>query len=145
MMTMQKTPEPAQPTAWLTALAARLPRLGTNYLVLAGGECVAKALGFIGFVTLGRLLGVEAYGQVEFVLATMVFFTLPVDFGLGTYGAREVARRPERAAALLQEVSSLRLLLACLSFALLALLATTLIERQDTRWLLLLYGAGLFA
>ena len=61
------------------------------------------------------LLGPEEYGFVEFTLAVMVFFILPVDLGLGSYGAREIARNPERASRLLHEITGLRLVLAICS------------------------------
>ncbi|MFN2433046.1 MAG: oligosaccharide flippase family protein [Gemmatimonadota bacterium] len=120
-------------------------RLARGYLLLGGGELLAKLLTFTAFVALGRALGPERYGSLEFVLAVMVFFTLPADLGLGAYGAREVARRPGAAALLLQQISELRLLLAGVSFA--ALLAVTALvpAPDEVRLLLVLYGVSLFA
>jgi hypothetical protein len=50
-------------------------RLTVNYLLLTGGECLAKLATFIAFAYLARVLGLERYGSLEFVLATMMFFT----------------------------------------------------------------------
>ena len=97
-------------------------RLTLNYLLLTGGESLAKVCTLAAFAYLGRVLGPERYGSLEFALATMIFFTLPVDFGLAIYGARELARDRGRAADLLREVSALRLMLASISFVLLLVL-----------------------
>jgi O-antigen/teichoic acid export membrane protein len=113
-------------------------------LVLTGGEALAKVFTLVAFVYLGRVLGPERYGSLEFILATMIFFTLPVDFGLGVYGAREVARDRCRAADLLAEVSTLRLTLASVSFACLLVLAALLPRDGEVKLLLILYGLALF-
>src|SRR5689334_9239266 len=92
-------------------------RLALNFVLLSAGELVAKLLTFAAFAQLARTLQPERYGMLEFTLAVMVFFTLPVDLGLGSYGTREIARKPESAADLLREIMSLRLLLAACSMA----------------------------
>src|SRR6516225_7999510 len=92
-------------------------RLATNLLFLMAGEFTAKLLTFATFSYLARTLGPRDYGFVEFTLALMVFFTLPVDLGLGSYGAREIARNPDRAPQLLHEVTGLRLFLSVCSMA----------------------------
>jgi O-antigen/teichoic acid export membrane protein len=120
-------------------------RLTVNYLVLTGGEALAKVFTLIAFAYLGRVLGPERYGSLEFILATMIFFTLPVDFGLGVYGAREVARNRRRAADLLREVSTLRLMLASVSFVCLLVLAVFLPRDGEVKLLLVFYGLSLFA
>jgi O-antigen/teichoic acid export membrane protein len=116
-----------------------------NYLLLTGGESLAKVFTLTAFVYLGRVLGPELYGSLEFTLATMIFFTLPVDFGLGVYGARELARDGRRAADLLRDVSALRLVLASVSFALLLVVAALLPRAGEIKLLLVLYGVSLFA
>jgi O-antigen/teichoic acid export membrane protein len=120
-------------------------RLTANFLLLTGGEGLAKVATFAAFIYLARVLGPDRYGGLEFVLAAMVFFTLPVDLGLGTYGARELARHRGRAADLLREVTALRLLLAGASFALVVLLAAVLPRGPEDRALLLVYGLTLLA
>jgi O-antigen/teichoic acid export membrane protein len=119
--------------------------LARNFVVLTAGECVAKLLTFAAFVYLGRVLGPERYGSLEFVLAVMVFFTLPAELGLGVYGAREIAKDPASARSLLQAIPELRLLLASASFLALLLLAAAIPKGGDVRALLALYGLSLFA
>jgi O-antigen/teichoic acid export membrane protein len=115
-----------------------------NYALLTAGEFASKLLGFAAFTWMGRTLGPERYGAVEFTLAAMIFFTLPVDLGLGDYGAREVARERQSAASLVMEIGGLRLLLALGSFLLLLLFTAALNKSADVKALLVLYGISLF-
>ncbi|MBI3664623.1 MAG: flippase [Acidobacteria bacterium] len=120
-------------------------RLARNYLFLSAGEFGAKLLAFTAFTFLGRVLGPERYGSLEFALAVMVFFTLPVDFGLGDYGAREVAKNRARAAEFLRSICSLRLLLALGSFITLLLFVLVIRKSFEVKLLLILFGLNLFA
>ena len=72
-------------------------RIGVNLLFLTAGECLAKLVTFAAFSYLARVLGPRHYGNIEFTLAVMVFFTLPSDLGLAVYGAREIAKNPQHA------------------------------------------------
>ena len=88
-------------------------------LLLSGGEPAAKLFCFFAFTRLGRVLGPERYGSLEFVLAMVIFFTLPADCGLGSCGAREIARGRYPVPRLMAGIAVLRLLLALASFAVL--------------------------
>src|ERR1700691_3484589 len=101
---------PPKPTA--PGVAPAPPRrLAINLVWLSLGEFTAKLLTFAAFSHLARTLGPGEYGFIEFTLAVMVFFSLPVDLGLGSYGAREIARHPESATRLLHEITGLRVVL----------------------------------
>ncbi len=73
----------------------------------------------------------------------MVFFTLPVDLGLGSYGAREIARNPQNAARLLHEITGLRLVLAICSMLALAVFIAVIHKSFELKLLLALYGVSL--
>jgi O-antigen/teichoic acid export membrane protein len=118
-------------------------RLAGNFLVLLAGEALAKAANFFAFTFLGRALGAARYGSLEFTLAVMVFFTLPVDLGLGVYGAREVAKDRRSAARMLVHVTLLRALLALVSLGLLLLVVSRLRVPGDVKQLLVFYGCSL--
>ncbi len=118
-------------------------RLAINFLFLSCGESLAKLLTFASFSYLARTLGPWNYGLVEFTLALMVFFTLPVDLGLGSYGAREIARNPKNAARLLHEITGLRLMLALCSMAALGIFIALIHKSIELKLLLLLYGLSL--
>jgi len=115
-------------------------RLVQGMLLLSGGELAAKLFCFFAFTRLGRLLGPERYGSLEFVLALIVFFTLPADCGLGSYGAREIARGRYPVPRLLAGIATLRMLLALGSFA--VLMATVPALPAPVRILLSVYGLG---
>lgn len=118
--------------------------LARNYILLTSGEFVSKLLAVGAFMYLGRVLGPQRYGSLEFTLAAMVFFTLPVELGLSDYGAREVARGRLSPSALLGEVASLRLLLAACSFSALLVFAAVLDRGPDLKSLFVFYGLSLF-
>ena len=122
-----------------------LRKLATNYAFLSGGETASKILTFAAFTFLARVLGPTDFGSLEFTLALTIFFTLSIDCGLGTYGARELARNPSQASTLNDQVTSLRLLLALVFFLVLLLLVSLLDLPQAARILVLLYGLTLFA
>jgi O-antigen/teichoic acid export membrane protein len=118
-------------------------RLAFNFFLLAGGEMTAKVLTFAGLTYLARSLGPANYGFIEFTLAVMVFFSLPVDLGLGSYGAREIAHNPANASRLLHAVTGLRMALALCSMALLAVFILLLNKSAEVKYLLALYGVSL--
>jgi O-antigen/teichoic acid export membrane protein len=132
----------------LAALAnppAEPRRLAINFFFLSAGEFTAKLLTFASFTYLARALGPSAYGSVEFTLAAMVFFTLPADLGLASYGAREVARHPDRATSLLHEITGLRLALTLCSILALGIFVLVIHKTIEVKILLALYGVSLLA
>jgi O-antigen/teichoic acid export membrane protein len=141
---MQPAPAAPKPQVSSNSPAAAVPRgLATNLLFLLAGEFTAKLLTFASFSYLARTLGPRDYGFIEFTLALMVFFTLPVDLGLGSYGAREIARNPSRAPQLLHEITGLRLFLSICSMAALFVVAPLLHQSHKLKELLVLYGFSL--
>lgn len=120
-------------------------QLAINFLLLTAGEFVAKLLTFAAFSCLARVLHPDRYGSLEFTLAVMVFFTLPVDFGLGAYGAREIARGTRNAADLFREITGMRLVLACGSFVALLFFIGFLQKPAEVKALLTFYGFSLLS
>jgi O-antigen/teichoic acid export membrane protein len=128
-------PPPAKP--------AEPRRLAINFVFLSAGEFAAKLLTFASFSYLARTLDAWNYGILEFTLAIMVFFTLPVDLGLGSYGAREIARDPASAPRLLHEITGLRLFLAVCSMLALGVFILVIHKSVELKILLALYGISL--
>ncbi len=114
-----------------------------NYLLLISGEALAKLANFFAFTFLGRTFGAARYGILEFTLAVMVFFTLPVDLGLGVFGARELAKDRRSAARLLAHVTLLRAALALVSLGAVLVFAWRLGAPAEQKQLLVLYGCSL--
>ncbi|MGC4055083.1 MAG: oligosaccharide flippase family protein [Paludibaculum sp.] len=120
-------------------------RLAGNLLSLGAGEAAAKLLSILAFTYLGRTLGPQSYGRMEFAMAALVFFHLPADLGLSLYGAREIARNRHDVSHLMASISAIRLGLAVLSYAALLLFALTLREDPQAQTLLCALGLSLFA
>jgi len=119
-------------------------RLELNFVFLVCGEMGAKVCTFLAFSHLARSLGPARYGALEFVLALFTFLSLIVDFGLGNYGAREIARDRARSTTVMGEITGLRVLLACASFATLVGLAFLVNRGPDVTLLFAAYGLSLF-
>jgi O-antigen/teichoic acid export membrane protein len=120
-------------------------RLVRNFVLLAAGEFTSKLFGFVAFAYLARVLGPGEFGQLEFALAVIFFFTLLVDCGLGSYGARELAKDQSTVKRLTIHVVILRWILAAGAFILLAGCVALMEKPWAVKQLLLLYGLTLFA
>ena len=124
---------------------AQSKRLAVNFAYLTAGEMTAKLITFASFSFLAHSFGPGKYGMLEFTLAVMTFFTLPADLGLSWYGAREVARNPDRGPRLLHEITGLRFALTLCSMAALAILILVIHKSFEQKALLGLYGVSLLA
>ena len=118
-------------------------RLSLNFMILSGGEAIVKLLTFAAFFWIARALGPQRYGSVEFAVAVMAFFTLFTDFGIGDYGAREVARHRLGGAAILHELVALRFLLSFASMAALVVVVVVIDKPPAVKLLLAFYGLSL--
>jgi O-antigen/teichoic acid export membrane protein len=123
----------------------RFPRLATNYALLSGAEFISKVLGAIAFAYLARVLGPQSYGYLEFIIAIIFFFTLVVDSGLGSYGAREIAKDTSGYDRLTTHITLARFFLACVAFVILTLITISFNQPQEIKLLLFLYSLTLFA
>lgn len=85
------------------------------------GELLSRAVTFVAFARLARLLAPSSYGQVEVALAVVMFATLVVDLGLSTLGTREIAAHRVVVPQLMRQVVSGQMLLAIGLYPLLAL------------------------
>ncbi len=94
-----------------------------RYLALFGGETFSKLSVMAAFAYLARVLIPADYGIIEQALAITVFFVLAVESGMGLYGARVVAAKPERVPQLVSQVMLLRTLLGVPAFALILAVA----------------------
>ena len=114
-------------------------------MVLGVGEFAAKVCSFVAFVYLARVLGPREFGQLEFTLALIFFFTLLVDCGLGPYGAREIAKDESAVGRLATPILFVRWLLAVFAFAILIVLLAFLDKPWPVEKLIILYGLTLLA
>ena len=117
-----------------------------NILRLSVGDALAKAMNFVAFVYLARMLGVQAFGVLEFAITIQLYLLLAGDGGLELWATREAARGADLK-SLAARVIPLRLLLALVAFATIAgiVAATPASSRfPGIGPLLLLFGLTLF-
>jgi O-antigen/teichoic acid export membrane protein len=122
----------------------RIPRLAANFALLSGGEIVSKLFGLAAFAYLARVLGPTEFGNLEFALAIIFFFTLLVDGGLNQYGAREIAKDKESVKQVATHVVLMRCLYAVIAFGLLAVFIMLIDKTWSVKRLVFLYGLTLF-
>ena len=110
--------------------------------VIGLSRAISIGLGFALLAWLGRRLGPESFGVLQFSLAVMVYPTLLADLGLATVGLRELAGGRD-ADAVVSSVLGARVLLAVLS--LVVVVAVVLVAPLDgaARGVLLILAAGL--
>lgn len=117
-----------------------LAQLRRNLALLYGAELLGKVLGLVVFGYLGRALLTARYGDLEFALGILFLLNLVIDAGLGHYGARELAKRPEETDRLVGQVALVRGALVLVSLALLVAVALALPRDPLARTLIFLQG-----
>jgi O-antigen/teichoic acid export membrane protein len=110
---------------------------------LGGGEILSRLVAFGATTLVARRLGPDGFGILGFAAALCGYFALAVGGGLNDLGARDVARDPGRAAHIYNVVVSVRVPLALVSLALLALLAFALPRPDGQRAVIALSGLSL--
>ncbi|MHB8853951.1 MAG: oligosaccharide flippase family protein [Ignavibacteriaceae bacterium] len=63
-----------------------------NLISLTSAEVISKIVGLITAAYLGRVLKPEGFGILGFATAFVSYFLLIGNFGLDTYGTREIAK-----------------------------------------------------
>ena len=86
-----------------------------NFLYLFSAQVVARLAGLASMAWLARGLGPQAFGILGFGTAMIAFFGHLAVLGSETYGAREIARRPEGAARLVSGIAGLRVVTAAVA------------------------------
>jgi O-antigen/teichoic acid export membrane protein len=115
-----------------------------NIVRLCAGDLPAKALNFLAFVYLARMLGVANYGVLEFAVSILTYFQLVADGGLELWGTREAAQGRDMR-ELAARIVPLRLLLALGSFCVLLIMLPAFPDYPALKATVALYGLTLFA
>ena len=123
---------------------SRSRRILENFFSLFLGEAGYMLLRFAAVIYLARVLLVEGFGRLNFVIALVSYFMLLVNVGLNELGVREVSRRPEAVGDYVGTITALRITLALFAFGLLAVVCRWIgLPRADTI-LALIVGCILF-
>lgn len=103
-------------------------QVATNFLLLNIGDVIGKAGLFAATIYLAKTLGVEGYGVFSFIQSCILLLTFSTDLGLEWRGVDYIARHrssPDfgyRLSSYVNQVFSVRLTLALIAYAALALL-----------------------
>jgi O-antigen/teichoic acid export membrane protein len=120
-------------------------RIFKNYTILAFCYAVSRLVTFLAIVYLARRLDVSGFGQVNFAMALVLYFTLLTHLGLMTVGTRQVAREPGQIKRHAENILALRLMLAAVSFILLVVFTLLVPLRPRLGTLIVLFGLSLFS
>lgn len=115
-----------------------------NFLSLSGAEALTKLATFVAFAYLARLFGPAGFGYIEWAGTVLMCSSLIVDQGFSAYGAREIAKSPDKTAQLVSEVVTARILLAVIGYIAIAAFALLFVRELIISRLLLVYGLSLF-
>jgi O-antigen/teichoic acid export membrane protein len=107
-----------------------------NATVLLGSQAVTWVSSFVLMVFLPRYLGSEEYGRLYLAMSLALMTQVFIDFGGAFYIAKEIAKEPDNAPALIADSIGLRIFLSLV--ALLALLAFAVLGGYPPRVQLLI-------
>ena len=124
--------------------AAIIRNIFKNTLSLLFGGIISQLLAFIATIYLARILGPTDFGKINFALAIVLYFSLFSNWGLSIYGTRGVAREQYMARYYVGDILFLRTVFSVLSFSALLLLAFSLNKPIDIKFLVIIYGLGIF-
>ena len=115
----------------------------SDLAALASGQFAAKAVGFVAFAYLARVLEPTEYGAVEYVVGLSVFFALVVEAGLGPIGVRRTIQTPASLPTLAFQIPLARLVVAVVGVPVMALFATAAMKDQAPAGLIWLFALSL--
>src|SRR3989337_3717734 len=76
---------------------------------------ISTAIGLATMFVLSRYLGVEGFGQYNYIFAFFYLFITINDFGVNTIVVREISKQRERAGEIIGAMLSFKVLLAAIS------------------------------
>jgi O-antigen/teichoic acid export membrane protein len=118
-------------------------KLFRDFSILAGGQLISKALGFLAFAWLARALDPVSYGAVEYIVGLTAFLALLVDGGLGVVGTRRTVRDPQELPLLAYQIPVARFLLVLVGVPVMASIAIATTRTTVPQALVWLFAASL--
>jgi O-antigen/teichoic acid export membrane protein len=115
-----------------------------NLISLTSAEVLSKIIGLITAAYLGRVLKPEGFGILGFATAFVSYFLLMVNFGLDTYGTREVAKERSIIPKLVNNILSVRLIFASFWFIILNVVIILIDKPVVFKLVLIITGINLF-
>lgn len=110
--------------------------LAKNTALLTGASILQKAVAFIYFALIARMVGVESTGMYFLALAIVTTVAVFGDFGLTSVLIRDVAREQSRAKEFLKRMIGIKLLLIPLAVVMAVVLPMTLGYSPESTFLI---------
>jgi O-antigen/teichoic acid export membrane protein len=120
-------------------------KIASNLFSLTAAEIASRLLGFLTLVYLGRILDTKGFGILGFATAFVSYFILVVNFGFSTYGTREIAKDQRIVSKLVNNIFSIRILLAVFLSMVLILYLCFSEKSSATKFVVLITGLNLLA
>ncbi|MHB8931105.1 MAG: flippase [Melioribacteraceae bacterium] len=95
-------------------------RIFKNILILSSAEITSRIINFISFAYLARILLVDSFGLINFILALTSFFLLIVNYGTDTIGGKDIAMNEMDISIYVSKLISFRLIIAFIFYFLFA-------------------------
>ncbi len=115
-----------------------------NTLSLAVAGIITQGCVFSAFLFIARVMGPENFGKINFAIAITVYFAIFSNFGLTVLGSRDIARDFSKTRDYLNNIVTLRVAMALVSFLFLIFIAFFLNVSSEIKGLIILYGLTLF-
>ncbi|HLF20069.1 MAG TPA: flippase [Bacteroidota bacterium] len=113
-----------------------------NLLSLLTADIVRRLLSFVSVAYLARVIGVEGFGAVNIGFAVLSIGIIVSAMGLGTLGAREIARG--KSDDIVSDILSLRVILSAAAIALTAVIALLFVHDATTAKLIIVFSLSTF-
>jgi O-antigen/teichoic acid export membrane protein len=105
---------------------------------------LGQVLSLIVVVYLARVLGSGNFGKINFAVALISFFAMVANLGLSVLGPREIARHKDQIKDYIYTIVSARWWLSVIGFCVLLVVMFFINKPLETKYLILLYGLGIF-
>ncbi len=119
-------------------------KIASNLFSLTSAEIASRLFGFFTLVYLGRILDKSGFGIIGFAAAFVSYFILGVNFGFSTYGTREIAKDQKQIEKFVNNIFSIRILLAVFFSVMLILFMLFSEKNILTKYVVLITGINLF-
>ncbi|MFZ5800816.1 MAG: flippase [Candidatus Omnitrophota bacterium] len=122
-----------------------MKKLSKNFLWMASANLTCGLLNIAMYIYLARKLGAGRFGKFSFVQALVFYLFNFIDLGLSTFGTREIAKDTSRLRQFVDQIISLRLIIAFLLYAVFVLLTLVSKEIPEIKALMLLTALWFFS
>lgn len=106
---------------------------------------ISKGVSLITIAYLARVIEPQGFGVIGFATAFLSYFGLLVNLGFDTLGTREVARDNDRIKKYVDNIITIRLIMAVAGYIIFAVIVSMLDKPQLVKSVLFITGLGLFA